>query len=378
MTHEPTVTTTTFSHVILKGSAYEVGALQGNLIKDIPGFIEFFRSGRDVPQKQDFGKTLLLFRKHCPGVAEEIEGFCDCVKIPPEHIIYYAATCLPAAHCSHLVALPSITQSHHVLVGRNYDFGDSMDDRRLCSTSIEGKYRHLGFSTMFFGRNDGMNEHGLSVTTSSGGIPVGAIQGLRPSLQEGLQFWALARAILEQCKTVEEAVEVFNDLPGCGNPILILADPSGAAVLAEAFGAHKTIQRIDGDGPQQRLIATNHFVSPPMRQCEPTVFAHSRTRYQAIQTFLDQSAPNITVESVKRVLSTPYPMGACCHYYQEFFGTLHSLVFDLNSRRAEIAFGSPAVNGWRTFGFSNDAQPGLFESRLPNDSALPDFWQPVG
>lgn len=377
MMQEPNITQAIFSHVVLRGSAYEVGTFQGNLIKDVPAFVEFFRSGRDLPPRPDMRETLRLFNKHCPGIVEEIEGFCDCVKVPSEHVIYYAATHLSSGHCSHLVALPSITASRHVLVGRSYEFGATMDDMRLCSTHIQGKYAHLGCSTMFFGRNDGMNEHGLSVTTSAGGIPVSMMAGLRPPIQDGLQFWALVRTILEQCKTVTEAIELFNGFPCCGNPILILADPSGAAALAEAFGSHKLVRRIDDSGPTKCLFATNHMLSDEMRQCDPTVSNHSAVRYQAIQTHLDTTAPHVTVESVKQFLSTLYPNGLCCHYYQEFFGTLHALVFDLTTKRAEIAFGSSAVNGWHTVELSEQAQPASFECRLPNEQARADFWQNV-
>jgi len=374
---QPNLVQTTFNHVILRGSAYEVGQEQARQIEHIPGFVEFFRSGRDIPARLEFRHALSQFSRYNPGLVEEIEGFCDVLKIPPEHLIYYASTCLTATHCSHLVVLPSLTEAGHILVGRNYDFGDTMDDMRLCSTYIEGKYAHIGFSNMFFGRNDGLNEHGLSVTVSVGGLPVGLMTGLRAPLRDGFQFWALVRTMLEQCRTVEEAIEVFQEFPNCGNPILILADSSGAAALAEAFGAHKAIRRIDDSGPDKYLIATNHFLSPEMRRLEPTVFNHSRTRYRAAQAYLDQAAPHLNVEAIKRLLSTIYPAGLCCHYYREFFGCLHSLVFDLTTRQVEVAFGSPAANDWHTISFSPDIRPGVYPARLPLEQSQPDFWPPV-
>jgi len=35
---------------------------------------------------------------------------------------------------------------------------------------VKGKFAHLGFSSLLFGRQEGMNEYGLTVTMSGGGI----------------------------------------------------------------------------------------------------------------------------------------------------------------------------------------------------------------
>jgi predicted choloylglycine hydrolase len=375
MSDEQTIIKSTFNHVILKGSAYEVGVQQAEMIKDIPGYVQFFHSGCDIPTRYKPERSLALIQRFCPGLDAEIAGFCDALDIPPDHFVYYAITHLGAAHCSHLVVLPDLTDSQHVLVGRSYEFNEAVDDKRFCTTFIDGKYAHIGFSTLFFGRTDGMNEHGLSVTMSAGGIPVGINPGMTSPIQEGLQFWALVRVILEQCKTVDEAIALFQEFPNCGNPIFIVADPGGAAARLETYGPHKFVQRIVGASPQKYLLAANHFLSPEMRQIDPTTHAHSTNRYRAIKSFIEKNAPKINLTGMKGLLADKYPQGLCCHFYREFFGTLYSFVFDLTDKRAEISFGSPAVNPWHVIDFSM-TQPGQYEALLPQESTTPEFWQP--
>ncbi len=171
-------------------------------------------------------------------------GFCQAAGIPLEKMVYLSMTHM-ARPTQPLCRVPAATTNGHILVGRNYDFGEKVDDLKLISVFPDGRYANSGFSTLFFGRNDGLNEHGLSVTLSVGGMPVGIMPGQHPPIQEGLQFWAMIRTILETCKDVDEAEACFKNFPCSGNPILILADASGHASLAEAYGSHKKITRLE-------------------------------------------------------------------------------------------------------------------------------------
>jgi predicted choloylglycine hydrolase len=360
---------TTFRHVVLRGTAYSIGVAQAEQIQGIPGWKQFFESGRAIPQRASLDETVQLMRRYNPAAEEEITGFCDTLKIAAADLIYYASTHLKARHCSHLVALPAVTANGHTLMGRNYDFGDSMDDMRLCSTTITGKYAHIGFSSMFFGRQEGINEHGLAVTASVGGMPVGIMAGLTPPLESGLQFWAQVRAILEECKTVSEAQALFMEIPNCSNPIFLIADASGAAVIAEGYGRHKLVRPVENGW----AVATNHFTSDEMRPFHPQVMTHSVVRAQTASNYLKTAQGQIDSNGIKQLLATPYPHGLACHYYKEYFGTLHSMLFDLNERSVQVTFGSPAVNPWHTFRFGEGDQA-QYESTLPLEHSDPQFW----
>ncbi|HEX2980263.1 MAG TPA: C45 family peptidase [Anaerolineaceae bacterium] len=361
-----------FFYVTLEGTAYEIGRQQGELVRGIPGWLQFVRSGKDAFNPEERRQVSALFDRHCPGLNDEIRGLADGAGIQFDEVMYYAITYMRAGNCSHLAVLPAAASDGHVLVARNYEFGDQEDDMRLCTTRVQGKYAHLGFSSLLFGRNDGMNEHGLSVTMSSGGIPVGKYI---PPIQSGFQFWALIRHLLENCRSVEEVLGEVEDFPLCGNTVLIAADRSGKAALIEFYGPHKAVRCIDAQSANPAVYATNHYTLPEMQSWPVQQLANSPVRYQTIERFVSAEAPKIDRGKLKLLFGSAYPQGLTCHYYAEYFGTLHSLVFDLTSGEAEICFGSPIANPWRRFDLATPSRPEPYMTALPQETAEADFWK---
>ncbi|MEE9378279.1 MAG: hypothetical protein V3V33_09615 [Candidatus Lokiarchaeia archaeon] len=49
-------------------------------------------------------------------------------------------------NCSHFVVLPSITADNHL-----YEWKYDEEDRRFCTTKINGRIAHIGFSMLLFG-----------------------------------------------------------------------------------------------------------------------------------------------------------------------------------------------------------------------------------
>ncbi|MBN1488107.1 MAG: acyl-CoA--6-aminopenicillanic acid acyltransferase [Anaerolineae bacterium] len=365
----------TFNHVVLEGTSYEVGQQQAHAIKEIPGFVQFLRSGEGKFSPEVFAQITSLYDRYSPGINEEIQGFAEVLEIPASHMAYFTFSYLQSGHCSHLVALPQATDNNHVLAGRSYEFSETVDDLRLCTTRVKGRYAHIGCSTLFFGRTEGMNEQGLLVTLSAGGFPVGAGEGMRPPLQDGVQFWAVIRAVLDQCQTVDEAIDLIREIPACGNPIMLVADKSGQAALIEVFGADKGVRRIDATSPEGYIYATNHFVIPEMRALNNQMGRHSDTRHKLIGDKLSAAAPHIDRDTIKQLLSVHYPAGLCAHYYEQFFGNLYSMVFDLTAGQLEICFGSPVVNEWHTFDLESEHQPQAYTIQFPQEHADPKFWE---
>jgi hypothetical protein len=157
----------------------------------------------------------------------------------------------------------------------------------------------------------------------------------------------------------------------------LFADPSGTAALAEAFGARKDHLLLDESSTEHFLVATNHFHLPTLRSIEPAIFTHSAVRYKTARACLERAASHVTEETIQGLLERRYPDGLCCHYYTEFFGTLHSMVLDLNERSAWLSFGSPAANGWRKVLLAEGFQPGAEQILIPIEHPAAEFWRPV-
>jgi len=363
-------------HTVLKGSSYEIGQQQANiLVKKYPQALKCVIGETSNISNNLFKDLITLFDRFCPGLNEEIIGFCDVLKVSPNKLQYFDMTWLNAG-CSHLAVLPEKTIDGHTYVLRNYDFSENMDDMRLCTTHVEGLYYHTGFSIGYFGRSEGINEHGLCITNSSCGKPVGNIPGLKKPTISGLQFWAVTRALLEQCKDVDEAVQMIRELPVSYNLNMIVADASGNAVLIEMLEHRKSYYNVNKESNNQFLTATNHGVLPEIYALEPKKMKHSRIRYDLMQEYM-MKKEKYTKNEIRKLVEMKYPDGLTVHNYDQYFGTLRSILFDLNRKTLEVCFGSPLNNEWTTLK-AGEALP--FEEvdiNIEKEQSPSDFWSMV-
>lgn len=158
----------------LKGTSYEIGYKLGNIISENTAHKIAYTRKLEGFGLTEYKDAVKLFDEWCPGISEEIVGFADALKVNTEQIAYYAMTYL-LPRCSQIALLPNMTAQNKPLLARNYEFNHQIEDFVLVRTSVTGKYTHMGTSTMSFGRDDGFNEHGLAVTMSACGFPVGAV-----------------------------------------------------------------------------------------------------------------------------------------------------------------------------------------------------------
>lgn len=353
----------------LQGSSYELGKQQAVFYKENPKLLVL--QDKEFVNDITFNEIRNMFDEFCPGLNEEIAGFCDALKISPKQIIYYNMTWLNAG-CSHCAILPGLTSDGHIYVLRNYDFSDTMDDHRLCSTNVTGRYAHTGFSLALFARTEGMNVHGLCITNSSSGIPVGQITGLRRPVKSGLQFWAVTRTLLEQCSNVIEAVQLIKEMPITYNLNMILTDSLGNVQKVEMLEDRTATYKLSRNDPHQFLAATNHGVLPEITSIEPKKMKHSLVRYNLIQQYFTRK-PKYSKEDIKRLVELEYPNGLTVHFYQQFFGTLRSILFNVSDKALDVCFGSPLFNQWQTLKVGEILPFKEIEITLENKQCATDF-----
>lgn len=334
------------------GSNYDVGYQLGkNAIKN-PRFLQMQKSDTDIFTDAQAAKMNEMFDRYCPGLSDELRGFAEAAGASEKQLYYYAGTCLTPG-CSLLAVLPKLTREHHVLVARNYEFSHKMDDLSFGKTNITGRYAHIGSSSMLFGRSEGINEYGLMVGQTSCGLPVGNFAPMRKPAVAGLQFWAVIRSLLENCKSVDEALKSVLDMPIAYNINLLLADKTGKAILFETFDGAKAWKLIDATTDEQYLHSTNHAHLPEINQISPMAMEHSICRYKYINEYM-AGADRLTPEDLKSLLLAEYPNGLCCHWYEDFFGTVRSMVFDVTAGTVEICWGGLAENGWTSYSLKED------------------------
>ncbi|MED0973214.1 C45 family peptidase [Bacillus paramycoides] len=354
----------------LKGSHYKIGKQQGEFVKNHPYLIPQFIQQEHLISNNHWTESRNVLNQYCPGINEEIEGFCEVLKIPSSNMMYYYQTLLKAG-CSHCAVLPQKTDSEHTYVLRNYDLSPKIDDMRFCSTHVEGAYVHSGFSTQYFGRTEGVNEHGLSVTFSACGQPVGNIEGLRKPMVSGLQCFAVIRVLLERCKNVQEAKLLIEEMPIASNINIIVTDPLEAAHI-EIFDGHKSIKTIE-DNNHAFIVSTNHAVSLSIKKLNNRKLEQSTKRYHILHEHLNRNE-HVSMESLKGLVECEYPIGLTVHNYEEWFGTLHSVLFDLHDRSMNICFGSPLFNEWYSLKVGESLPFSEVSVNFKN-SKYTDFWR---
>ena len=359
-----------FQHITLEGTSYEIGRRQAEILQAThPDFLNFFTSGEVHPEKYGFASFKQLqdeYEAACPGINAEIQGFADSLGVPAERIVFYDVSHLVQTNCSHMVILPPLTRDGHLLVGRSYEWKPEEEDLRLCTTQVRGKARHIGFSCLLFGRMDGMNEHGLSLTFS-GGMAAGEPHEWHK--KTGLNFWVVQRGILDNCRDVKDALEMLRAHPPASNANMLLAERSEKAALVEICAGEIQVKEVDHSAEAPYLVSTNHFTLPGMveRNHHQYILDYSLPRAEAIRAHIERDRPDVTRETLREVMSKEDPHGCLGHYYSSGFGTLWSMIFDLTIGEVEICFGAPGYNPWHTFTLEGRREIEEYEARFPDN-----------
>ena len=356
----------------LCGSSYEVGTQIGNWALAEPNLLQTMLLPPNAYPQDKMLEIKKLLDEYCSGINEEIQGFADTVDVSVDQVIFYAMTYLERG-CSLMAALPEKTKNGHTLLARNYDLNDSMEEMCFAYTEIKGKYRHIGSTLNLFGRCDGMNEHGLAACKASNGLPVGNFKGGQKAGVTGFSFWIVIRSILENCKNVKEAIDWTMNAPIGYNISLMVADKDNHIALLQCMGGHKAYRILEAKSVGTYLSATNHTILEEIKPYEKIVINSSVVRNNAITEFF-QDNDKVSKSALKQLLSLSYPNGLCCHYYEEFFGTLRSMIFDVTEQTIEMTFGSPQANHWQLFSVKPLEEKEL-SVLLPQEKANTDFYK---
>lgn len=355
----------------LKGTNYEIGTQLGHMILAHPRLKEIFLSSSKAVSEDD-PYIYELFEQYCPGLNDELQGFADVLGVEKSRLLFVPLTYLAPA-CSQIVVLPNKTKNHHTFLARNYDYSEQMDDFCLSKTTVTGKYSHTSTHILQFGRGEGMNEWGLAISQSACGRPVNNDPAGKPPKVVGLQFWAVVRSLLENCSNVQEALDALHDMPVACNINLMAADPGGEAALIEIMDGRKEVKLLQKDVKADYLIATNHIHISSMVSMEPYAMKNSILRYRCLKQWITQNS-DIDEQNLKELLLTPYPDGLMLPFYEDNFGTIKSIVFNLSLGKIDICWGGLEQNQWHSFHL-DDTLPGkTYLQKIKKQPTVKDFF----
>lgn len=290
------------SVVDLVGSSFELGLKQGEEIKTTElikqfGFLENLTANSNPEKAKDLLKTF------SPNLLEELGGLAQGLEMKLDTIIrFYSGydVTFPSMGCTTF-----INEGYYV---RNYDFSPEIYDARLVFSNPIGGYASVGFSQQVIGRLDGMNEKGLVV-------------GLHfvndEHKGEGFLATTIVRVLLEQCGCIEEAIHLLSKIPHgfCYN--YSITDSSGKGVIVEAAPEKQCVHF------ETPLMCTNHFQSKDLQEKNMKEIQRSIKRKEYISNLVTEELSQISAYHHFNDVNSPLFI----KNYQEYFGTLHTVVY---------------------------------------------------
>jgi len=310
-------------HLDLEGSYYDMGYKYGEILR---------RAGFKLPKISEKRLEMGLgcqdaVERFFPEALDEFRGISDAGGLDYDRLCAFGLTQFGVdRNCS----IFAVTDGDKTLMGRNYDMFYSVKDRcESYYTAPEGRYRSVGQTEAFVGREDGVNEKGLGV----------AMSGITAYYSPGVAFWIAIRYILDRCATVREGVRVLRGIPHHATITFLLADPTGEMAVVEASPTRTAVRSPD----EGFIVSTNHFNHPEMQDIELFEPPDSRIRYNTIVNELGNRTGELNEAFLQSILSSHEGL-VCSHIEEAQLGTLWSVVANLNELRILRAEGHPCKN----------------------------------
>jgi isopenicillin-N N-acyltransferase like protein len=271
----------------LRGDAATLGKTHGAQLGETIRTLSqgYFSHAFDLTQEKgrgQFQQALLVAAAFEPFLRpehrEEIHALAaSCGLAPAEVMLGQCFPDLNAGGACSTITLPASASTDGIArFGRNLDyttFGILERHSVLLVFHPQDRYAFVSVSAPgLVGVLSGMNEHGLSLAVME--VP-------RPfRMPDAMPFMLLYRSVLENCKTVDDALELLRQTPRQSGNNLMLMDASGDRAVAELTPTSVTIRRAPGSAA---LISTNHQrgndLDSPNR-CNRFDFLHEAARRQ--------------------------------------------------------------------------------------------------
>ncbi len=320
----------------LEGTHYAMGHFYGGLL-----YGHGFRISRlprlSIGQKL-IAESLDVVKSIYPEILEEMRGFADGCKASYDQVMSFLLG-IGVSESGPKCSCFAVTTGSTTYFGRNYDYLKAL--KRFTESSLiapTGYNKFIGQSDVFIGREDGINDKGLSIgVTIVGGVVT----------KPGINFILAARCVLEKCDSVKAAVQFLNGLQFSTSQNFIVADKSGDMAVVEASPAKVTVRYPESNNCF--IIATNNFRNPemlPFEKDEDRNWYHSLTRYDSILAALQSPSKNVDLTYCEEILSGK--RGFVCQYkWLGRFDTLWSIAADLQTLLIRRADGNPSKTTYK-------------------------------
>lgn len=318
-------------HPRLYGEFYDMGLKYGSLLKEKANFVLPEISSK----KKEFGlESYEQLKDFYPEVVEEIKGFAKGINDKPESLGAFLLS-LGAFDTSGQCSVFGYKNNDSVIIGRNYDM--LYDFKKFTESSLiapKGKYAYISQSDVFIGRSDGINEKGLSVAMSF-------VNGTK--VQPGIGFHFVVRKVLENCNTTQQAVKLIQKTKVASANNFLIADKNFDLAVVESAPQKSVVRR-----PQKNenfIYITNQFITNEMKPFDKggVEWSKSLERYNGLKESLS-TVERMDLDKAKETLSNKC---VCLDLRKEKFGTIWSVVANLNELKIERAETKPKLTNYK-------------------------------
>jgi predicted choloylglycine hydrolase len=296
-----------------RGTHYDFGFKQGEMLKN--SILVKNRENQWKVRKPRFEinvkETKQVFQSLAPLLWEELLGFQDALNWSMERVLLefggYRVKIDPSG-CS-------IFAGENYLV-RNYDYHPkTYDGIYSLYQPSDGGNAVIGVCQKVTGRSDGMNEKGLAMGYTF-------MHRKRPG--DGFVCNMIGRLILEQCSSVDEAVDLLKDIPHRGSFSYVLFDKNSELPSIVETSPRRVEVR-------QGNTCTNHFKI--MTEENRRVLEDSRKRLKTME-----NAGALNGREAFRLLNDT-DKGVFSKLYGSWAGTIHTTAYFPSELEAWYALG---------------------------------------
>ena len=311
--------------VEMSGTSEQLGSAHakqlGEPIRNL--FAAFFGRYFESPAQKSL--TMMAAKAFAPHLSPEhraeVHALADGVGVDErEMLLGQCFLDLSAMTACSTITLPAAASPDRVArFGRNLDFPSfDVADKQTVVMIVRPEGR-FGFASVAWpgmvGVLSGMNEHGLALANMEVDRP--------RRVPVAMPYTLLYRTVLEQCRTVDEAIALLEKTPRQTANNLMLMDGSGDRAVVEITPEKITVRRAPNDAA---LISTNHH-----RGANPDESGRCR-RYDFLHDTAAKSFGRVSRDDVQSMLAGVAQGNM----------TLQSMVFEPANRTIYLAVGKNA------------------------------------
>lgn len=318
------------------GNYFEIGKQLGKIYKKNRMNLNSVKVDEDLLDNQ-----IKIYQKYFPGILEELKGINTILKLDEDKLFFHFLCADLNWFRKHYIAksctIFGIKNKNECFVGRNLDWLKSTEKFfQIYKMAVSKKNKYIGITDMLvLGKNPEKSYliYAECETINDRGLFIGFDFALIQKWKSGLLPYHINRLVAENCKTVDEALNIFKKVPLCYPKFFFIADKSGKMVVVEHDSEKATVR----NPINNVLIMTNHFVDKRLKDKDEILVKYpkntTKLRYNEVDNKIKTSKKDFKFSDIIKILGAKNS-----HTCQNKFGirTIWSLALDLKNKKYKI------------------------------------------